>query len=440
MMPRAISLLLIVSSAAAAEELLGSALCVTPDCVGFDERAPLRGDDDASNDDNWICPQHIGDSCPRFYNNTMADYSPGDSLAVEPALVEFMNATLATYLELVATNYPPSRFDSADVFGGVGGRAVLYLRLYARFGRADDLALAAEYIDAALARVDSIETDYVGMMWGRTGVYAVGAVVADLTGNATRVAECVDAVRALFEGSVDDSFAAYDDFDAGRAGLLYSARYLEVGGARARCVRCAARTGIVACRRRSPSLQGWLVLHNERRRNAALLTTSVVLSGLTQRETTHRQTWTPRATRPPRTTSARRSSTRKPYSRSRARSSCAARRSRPRARGGSSGRRRTTAATGSAHRTARRACSTRCSRSRRAPCSTTPTRARRSRRRSITCLRCSSRRATSRCGGEERLTFMSRPTHTIKLISSINAKENAKAREFRNHQARRASA
>lgn len=111
------------------------------------------------------------DNCPYSYDNTMSDYVAGSDVAITPELNEFMKTQIAIYLDLVATHYPPSKADAADVFQGLGGRAYIYLRLYDRTGDEAHLTTALAYMNNSLSNVDSIEKSYVGFLWGRTGWY-----------------------------------------------------------------------------------------------------------------------------------------------------------------------------------------------------------------------------------------------------------------------------
>lgn len=59
------------------------------------------------------------------------------------------------------------------------------------------------------------------------GVYCVGAVIATLTGDDEAATERIAEVQKIFDQSTSDTYALYDDFDAGRAGLLSAATFLE---------------------------------------------------------------------------------------------------------------------------------------------------------------------------------------------------------------------
>jgi len=170
------------------------------------------------------------DNCPHCYNNTQPDYDPNDpsGLVVSDDLVAFMDNTMNEYLRLVQTVYPPSQYDSdATVFNGLGGRALLYLRLYDGDGDADNLQIALEYIESSLSSVNTITSNYCGFLWGRTGVYSVAAAIYDRLNNTAKVQEMVTQVVNIFEASQSDSQAPYDDWDAGRGGLLFASPYLD---------------------------------------------------------------------------------------------------------------------------------------------------------------------------------------------------------------------
>lgn len=172
------------------------------------------------------------DNCPKAYNNTMDDWagnSSSEGLVVESDLAAWMSSSVDTYLAKIQSMYPPdsSLSDSPEVFNGVGGRALIYLRAFQQSGASTDLAMAQRYADEALRRIGEISSKYVGFLWGRTGVWCVAAVIYDNLGNATKVNELVAQVESMFEAAVDDDVAPYDDWDAGRGGLLFAARFLQ---------------------------------------------------------------------------------------------------------------------------------------------------------------------------------------------------------------------
>ena len=66
---------------------------------------------------------------------------------------------------------------------------------------------------------------FVGFQWSHVGMACVAAVAADRRNDTATVAKHVATVAKL----VASCEGKYDDFDSGRAGLLYAARFLQVG-------------------------------------------------------------------------------------------------------------------------------------------------------------------------------------------------------------------
>ena len=114
-----------------------------------------------------------------------------------------------------------------QVFGGSAGRALLFLQRFEAWGQASDLATALEYIEGALASVGAVSASTCGFLWGRPGVGAVGAVVRSRAGDEAGAQSLVDALVGYFEKAPDDSECPYDDWDSGRAGLLYVSKFLD---------------------------------------------------------------------------------------------------------------------------------------------------------------------------------------------------------------------
>jgi len=52
-----------------------------------------------------------------------------------------------------------------------------------------------------------------GFLWGRTGIYAVTAVVRDRSNNQAGVQSLVDLLQEVFQASVNDDYCPYDDWD-----------------------------------------------------------------------------------------------------------------------------------------------------------------------------------------------------------------------------------
>mmetsp|Transcript_115705 Transcript_115705/g.338420 ORF Transcript_115705/g.338420 Transcript_115705/m.338420 type:complete len:496 (-) Transcript_115705:55-1542(-) len=215
--------------------------CATPDCNGYVD-GPVLANPAAEScqfpRDPNTCPQKIGGECPHYYNNTMQDFDPtwADRLHVEDTLRSFLKHKIDEYLKLVDDCASPTfgAFPSADVFNGVGGRALMHLRLH-KLGfqpatskpYTSHLARAREYIDIAASNSSTISSKFCGFPWGVASVHTLAAIIYDLEGNAESSLGFVAKVREAFNHAADDEFCVYDDWDAGRAGLLYAAALLD---------------------------------------------------------------------------------------------------------------------------------------------------------------------------------------------------------------------
>ena len=173
------------------------------------------------------CQDLNNPTCPYNYKNVMPDYIEGAPVHLSDELRSFMEINMETYLDLVVKHRPPNKVDAATVFEGLGGRALLYLRLYKRTNDEKYLDVAQEYIDSAIQHIGTISAEYIGFLWGKTGVYSVAAVLYSLRGDEDGSNQMIQEVQSIFDQAWDDSYAHYDDFDSGRAGLLYAASFLQ---------------------------------------------------------------------------------------------------------------------------------------------------------------------------------------------------------------------
>lgn len=200
-------------------------VCKTPDCEQFESQSETTFLVRQSGTTN-TCQDLDSPDCPYNYNNTMPDYVEGADVSISPTLLAFMKTQLNVYLEMIYKTYPPSKFDTADVFTGTGGRAYMFLRLFQLTKNATYLETAHDYITTSLNKIDTIDSHYVGFLWGKTGVYSLAAVISSLRGDSETAATYVSAVQSTFDRAVDDNNVPYDDFDSGRAGLLYAGQFL----------------------------------------------------------------------------------------------------------------------------------------------------------------------------------------------------------------------
>jgi hypothetical protein len=68
---------------------------------------------------------------------------------------------------------------------------------------------------------------YGNLIYWSIGVYTLAAVIAKLQGDTATATAMVAEVQTIFDSAVSDSNCLYDDFDAGRAGLIYAASFLS---------------------------------------------------------------------------------------------------------------------------------------------------------------------------------------------------------------------
>ena len=178
----------------------------------------------------------------------MADYVPGvtpsPTAPLTPAVRARMRQRLGEYLQSMAANRPASHADSGTVFSGSGGRALLLLKLHAATGNATYLAQAAPYVAAMEARLarqklSDAASGFVGFQWSHVGMLCVGAVAAQAGGDDAKA----DAFAQQVAEAVSSQAGKYDDFDSGRAGLLYAVNFLE---ANLKPPRTAAEAGATA--------------------------------------------------------------------------------------------------------------------------------------------------------------------------------------------------
>ena len=163
----------------------------------------------------------------------MEDYDPattpgGPTAPLTPAVRALMQERLDAYLERMAAVRPASHADKGTVFAGSGGRALLLLKLHAATANASFLAAANGYVAAMEARLprqraSDAAAGFVGFQWSHVGMLCVGAVAAQANGDDAKA----DGFAAQVAAAVASRAGRYDDFDSGRAGLLYAVRFLE---------------------------------------------------------------------------------------------------------------------------------------------------------------------------------------------------------------------
>ena len=85
----------------------------------------------------------------------------------------------------VTKEYPPGRVDTYDVFQGVGGRALMHLRIYNRTLDHDHLMAAKDYID--------------GPFDGEEGITLLADLEAGATGTMTSALACEQIRPIVFD-------------------------------------------------------------------------------------------------------------------------------------------------------------------------------------------------------------------------------------------------
>ena len=153
---------------------------------------------------NNECQNLDNPTCPYNYKNIMPDYTEGTKVHISDSLRTFMENNTGIYLDLIEQNRPPEKFDAATVFEGLGGRALLYLRLFIRTKEDIYINMANQYIQSALQHIDTISGDYIGYLWGKTGVYCVAAILYSINGQDDSANDMIMKVQTMFDLAIDD--------------------------------------------------------------------------------------------------------------------------------------------------------------------------------------------------------------------------------------------
>eukprot|EP01063_Lacrimia_lanifica_P015015 TRINITY_DN2166_c0_g1_i2.p1 TRINITY_DN2166_c0_g1~~TRINITY_DN2166_c0_g1_i2.p1 ORF type:complete len:497 (+),score=169.31 TRINITY_DN2166_c0_g1_i2:59-1492(+) len=201
--------------------------------AGYDPTRCWSLDDTASLPSQCLAPTwSLDPPCPKCWTNPHPDYTPGAATDVPAELKALMKDRLEGYLAAMLGTRPASHADSGTVFSGHGGRALLLLKLHEVTGNATYLQLAAPYVDAVERALPGqiladMVTGFSGFQWSHVGMACVSALAADRRGDAAAVKKRIAQVQAAVRNAATFTSRGYDDFDAGRAGLLYAARFLE---------------------------------------------------------------------------------------------------------------------------------------------------------------------------------------------------------------------
>jgi hypothetical protein len=157
----------------------------------------------------------------------MPDYTPGAATSVSPELKAKLQAQLTVYIGMMDDVRPPSFHsddeESTSVFSGQASRALLFLKLHKHTQNASYLATSKQYIDEALKWTSLSNEKFTGFLWSKIGTFSLAAVIYSFDGQQSQAEDFISKVQAAFNSESGE----FDDFDSGRAGLLFAARFLD---------------------------------------------------------------------------------------------------------------------------------------------------------------------------------------------------------------------
>ncbi|KAI6692117.1 hypothetical protein NL676_019827 [Syzygium grande] len=144
----------------------------------------------------------------------------------------FLRAAVSLKDQVVRATWLEGGGGDPTAYTGLLGTALLCLRSYGATGDRSDLLLSAEIVDAC-ATAARASARHVTFLCGKGGVYAVGAVVAELAGDHPRRDFFINLFlevaqeRALPVGPEEGGFGMSYDLLYGRAGFLWAALFLN---------------------------------------------------------------------------------------------------------------------------------------------------------------------------------------------------------------------
>ncbi|GFY80233.1 GCR2-like 1 [Actinidia rufa] len=165
-----------------------------------------------------------------------------DSLQIYDPTVTILSLPVETFLraavslkdQVVQVTWKGKGKNSTDAtaYSGLLGTAFTCWRAYEATGSREDLLLCAAIVDAC-ASVDCTYTRHVTFLCGRGGIYALGAVVANIMGDHQKCDMFLDLFlevaqeRALPIGPEEGGFGMSYDLLYGRAGFLWAALFIN---------------------------------------------------------------------------------------------------------------------------------------------------------------------------------------------------------------------
>ncbi|XP_024974412.1 lanC-like protein GCL1 [Cynara cardunculus var. scolymus] len=150
----------------------------------------------------------------------------------------FLGAAIALKEQVVEATWTDGCAGGGDivdptVYTGLLGTAFTCLRLYEAIGSHQELQLCADIVHTCAAAIANTSTRYMTFLCGRGGIYALGAVVANLCGDHHRrnfyLGEFLELAqeRALPVGPEEGGFGMSYDLLHGRAGFLWAALFIN---------------------------------------------------------------------------------------------------------------------------------------------------------------------------------------------------------------------
>lgn len=170
----------------------------------------------------------------RYFVNRLTDYAPGVASAVLVDTVYWKEAT-RRLIDSILKHLTPT-LDNCDggLYVGCAGvaYALYYLSVSEPFADLKDplLAKAREYIDVAVGYTKKKSRDpETAFLLGSAGVWAVGSVICDATGDPDAAKDLRARYRAVAGDVVPIKFLRHgsDELFVGRAGYLCGARFLN---------------------------------------------------------------------------------------------------------------------------------------------------------------------------------------------------------------------
>jgi len=174
-------------------------------------------------------------SCPenaRYLTNAGCQHSPANAIGSRDEAVRWCDEALAVVeAELAKMIASVDRRCRWDVYTGLGGYALMYLRLSeseaAGRGRAEALLGKARVCVDLAMRLCGDDPKAESLLCGPLGIFAIAAVVLARQGDRTSAAAHVAKIRQALRSGVQEPQATSDELLYGRAGWLTVALFVN---------------------------------------------------------------------------------------------------------------------------------------------------------------------------------------------------------------------